>query len=148
MSYLTRVKALIQVVKRHDAPVPSNAALVEFGQAVLYHPTSRPIWGSILDEHEWIINPANPNQFDDVGILSDDEEKVFIPATTQSINDAISSLFLRKIRREMTHWLRAYRIHTVAPTGSTLEASRSDILATAESDALTIVGDDADDPDN
>ncbi len=144
MSYVTRAKSIIREIRRHDAPETSNAALIEFGQAVLY--TSLQLWADIVAERGWTINPANLSILDDVGTIAFGE---FTPASPSDINDAIASLFIKKTRQEMKTWLRAYRVLTASPTVlGPLADGRAEVLATAEADATAIVGDNADDPDN
>lgn len=173
MSYVTRAKSIIRDIRRHDAPATTNAALTEFGQAVLYSSVQE--WGEIVEARGWTINPDNLNVLDDVGtpgvvgvpgvpaVLDDPETPEdesspaipaipaipFEPASPTEINDAIASLFIQKIRGEMKSWLRAYRLVTDSPTVlGPLADSRAEVLATAEIDATAIVGDNADDPNN
>lgn len=146
MSYVTRIKAIIRDVRRHDAPTTSNASLIEFGQAALYHPTSTPLWDAILNSRGWIINPENLSVLDDVGTFDAPD---FTPASSGDINAAIASLIIWRLRREMKNWLRAYRLITDSPTVlGPLADSRAEVLATADADATVIVGDNADDPEN
>lgn len=149
MTYVSRAKEAIKQVARFNAPSPTNAQLAEMGQAALYHPTSQPIWNTILTQNSLVINPSNLTVLDDIGTLTGTATPPdFTPSSAGTIKSMIAVLFLRLTRNHWRNWLRSYRLLTANTAAVPLEEARDVILSTADTDAIPIIGDDTDDPES
>lgn len=143
MSYISRAKVIIQNIKRFDAGPTSDADLSEFGQAVLYQPTSRVIWNRMLVQNGLIIDPATPNILDAIGT---DSSGVFVASLTSVKDELIAGLVLRLLRKHMSNCLVAYRLNFAIASAVPLPQAESTIRSNAATDALAIIGGNEDDP--
>ncbi len=145
MTYVSRAKEAIKQIARFDAGTPTNAQLGEMGQAALYHPAARQIWDTVLAQNSLVINPDNQAVLDDIGTLSGE---VFTSASAGTINAMIAVLFLRLTRKQWKDWLKAYRLRFTNAPAEPLAEAKATLIATADTDAGVIVGNDDDDPES
>lgn len=146
MTYVTRATEAIKQIHRFDSTGPSNAELDEMGQAALYHPNGRGIWGLILTQNSLVINPANESVLDDIGTVDASDPPVFTPSSAGTKKAAIANQFNRLTRRQWKDWLKAHRLRITSASAEPLSDARATILTNAETDGSVIVGDDTDDP--
>ena len=149
MTYISRAKDAIKQVARFDAVIPSNAQLVEMGQAALYQPNARPLWNKILTQNSLAINPNNLAVLDDIGTLVQDEDgETFTPSNAATKSKLIALVFLRLTRRQWRNWLQAFRLQFANAAAEPLATARATILSEAVEDGKLIIGDDDDDPES
>ena len=147
MSYISRAKELVKLIRRFDAVEATNAELATLGQAFLYHPRSNEIWNTILTENSLVVNPDNSSVKDDIGTLSGNP-KVFTPASAAMKNAQLANLFRRNYRSYTVDVLVAHELRITNAPAEPIKTARASIISSAQTAAGVVMGTDGNDPES
>ncbi len=156
----TWIQRTIAAVEAYKAGTTSNAFVRQIARAFAH--SYRGQWESLIGDamlntvtsntppESTVINPANLSDVNDIGVLNSDTE-VFTPATVAQKDKLLSLNYIRLVRDFHRQILTKYRLETRVITageaGQTAADYRALTLSDAAAEAVTELGDPANDPE-